>query len=596
MWLTRIQEFLSGIAHPEEHKTDEQTSDEDAAASESADGIRSGESTPTAGNLLKQAGAQWQAQQDRRIIMPAINAGTVVDASVEVIITPHRDSGTQPTSKPNSARQTSDGVLQVQMIISAWSFEDIPYFTLTFTGVSSEPASSDKAKPSKRTVTRTTTPIIRPLGSASSSSSGGRRSYTGTGSTGHSSMSSPMMRTPSFPPSGPPSAVTSSSRSLFQKASRLKDAILNSVNLPAYAMWKDESFGIPNKALLALHPDNTPGVGGTQREWLAQYTLYTEDFDQEIGVDEFPIVELCRSQRRIEGRRVGLRNPKTKAKLVFEIMGEPIIDEITGEFLGGIVIFKDVTEYTKRIAQQIKENERQFEYIANLIPIMVWRTTPEGEHDWYSQRWYDYTGLSVADSFGEGWKLAFHEDDMAATGARWAHSLATGDEYNTEYRCRRADGQWRWMLGRAVPFLDDNGEIVKWFGTCTDIHELVEARREAKDIREQLQRVLEHAKVTLWAINKDWRITLFEGNHLQPSKELMFEGGSNLIGRNIHDLIGAAEEWHAPIKQMLAGDSEEDFIESVCVFLSEPLRRSSSSESRTWERVQDAFSSVCSAD
>jgi hypothetical protein len=80
--------------------------------------------------------------------------------------------------------------------------------------------------------------------------------------------------------------------------------------------------------------------------------------------------------------------------------------------------------------------------------------------------------------------------------------------------------------------------------------------------------VLEHAKVTLWAIDKEWRITLFEGNYLQPSKDMMFEGGSKFIGRDIHDLIGEAEEWHAPINRMLAGKSKEDFIESVCVFRS----------------------------
>ena len=330
-------------------------------------------------------------------------------------------------------------------------------------------------------------------------------------------------------------------------------------------MWKDETFGIPNKALLALHPDGANAVtGGNQREWLGQYQLWTEDFEQELSVDEFPIIELCRSQKRLESRRVGMRNPKTKARLVFEVMGEPICDDNTGEFLGGIVLFKDVTEYTKRIAQQIRENERQFEYIANLIPIMVWRTTPEGVHDWYSQRWYDYTGLSVEESFGEGWIKAFHPDDMPATGARWAHSLATGEEYITEYRCKRADGQWRWMLGRAVPFQDETGEIVKWFGTCTDIHELVEARREAREIREQLQRVLEHAKVTLWAIDREHKISLFEGNFLRPMPTANFHGGATFIGCDIHDLIGAdAKEWVVPINKMLSGDSKEEFIESV---------------------------------
>jgi PAS domain S-box-containing protein len=324
-------------------------------------------------------------------------------------------------------------------------------------------------------------------------------------------------------------------------------------------MWKDETFGIPNKALLALHPDGGQSFSGNQRDWLAQYALYTEDFESQLNVDEFPIIELCRSQKRFEGRRLGMRHPKTKARVVYEVMGEPIFDDNNEEFLGGIILFKDVTEYTKRIAEQIEENEKQFEHIANLIPIMVWRTTPNVTHDWYSQRWYDYTGLSVEDSFGEGWKLAFHPDDMPAIGARWNQSLATGDEYNTEYRCKRADGEWRWMLGRAVPFYNDRGEIVKWFGTCTDIHELVEARREARNIREQLQRVIEHAHVTLWAINAERKVTLFEGSMLQAS--LSASGKTTFIGQHMKDVV-ETEEWNDPVDRLLSGSSKEEFVES----------------------------------
>jgi len=80
-----------------------------------------------------------------------------------------------------------------------------------------------------------------------------------------------------------------------------------------------------------------------------------------------------------------------------------------------------------------------------------------------------------------GWRLPFHPDDMVSTGKKWAHSLKTGDPYSTEYRCRSKDGEWRWMLGRALPMRNlQTGAIEKWFGTCTDIHESVETRFAAK--------------------------------------------------------------------------------------------------------------------
>ena len=93
---------------------------------------------------------------------------------------------------------------------------------------------------------------------------------------------------------------------------------------------------------------------------------------------------------------------------------------------------------------------------------MIWRTTPDGAHDYYSDRWYSYTGLTEEQSAGLGWLNAFHPDDIQVAKPRWAHSLATGDEYRTEYRCMSKEGQWRWMLGRAVPMRNEEGDIVKW--------------------------------------------------------------------------------------------------------------------------------------
>lgn len=100
-----------------------------------------------------------------------------------------------------------------------------------------------------------------------------------------------------------------------------------------------------------------------------------------------------------------------------------------------------------------------------LTNTQVWTTTPDGYHDFFNTRWYDYTGLTPEDSLGLGWKNPFHPDDMPETGKRWAHSLATGDPYDTEYRCRSKEGEWRWHLGRALPLRNlETGKIEKWFG------------------------------------------------------------------------------------------------------------------------------------
>jgi PAS domain S-box-containing protein len=409
---------------------------------------------------------------------------------------------------------------------------------------------------------RTTTGfnLNKSRGSASSSSSSGQRSGS---SNPNSKVATPVLSPPDFPPRGAPlKAKTdlSISASIFQKASQMKDAILNSISMPAYAMWKDEGFGIPNKALLELLSEDATYNSTDQRAFLKQFRVWTEDFRRELSVDEFPIMELCRSQRRIESRRVGMRQPATGSRLVFDVAGEPIHHDVTGEFLGGIVVFKDVTEYTKKIAAQIKENESQFEYIANFMPVMVWTTKPDGEHDWYSKRWYEYTGLGQEQSMGEGWRLGFHPDDIGGgTAQRWMHSLATGDEYITEYRARRHDGVYRWMLGRALPFYDDQGQIVKWFGTCTDIHDLVEARQAARQTRAQLLRVIEHAKVTLWAVNRSSELILLEGDMASIGNSERYV--SQAIGRNIYDCFEDMERWRGPMNEILEGKAQDEIIE-----------------------------------
>lgn len=79
-------------------------------------------------------------------------------------------------------------------------------------------------------------------------------------------------------------------------------------------------------------------------------------------------------------------------------------------------------------------------------------------------RRYEYTGLEPEQSLGLGWQNPFHDDDMPHSIKAWSQSLATGEPYSTEYRCRRHDGVWRWMLGRALPMRNSDGQITGWFG------------------------------------------------------------------------------------------------------------------------------------
>ncbi|KAF2088254.1 putative histidine kinase group protein-like protein, partial [Saccharata proteae CBS 121410] len=530
------EDFLDSVWKQANGDTDSETSEEtDAAATPRGEGTP----TPTPDKPDPSPAA------DKRPSLPRLSHSnlartTVHDVSVDVLISLSPSASDTPKEGPRKDAKNAKGAknaspknaLQATMIISVWAIEDQQYFTLTFTSARAD-TSAPSTRPTSRTVVRSSTGFRHSPGSGSSSSSGRRSNHS---SNPGPSVVSPVVSSPHFPPHGPPSlSGNPMAPSLFTKASQLKDAILNSIKLPAYAMWKDESFGMPNKALLDFFPEDGDYNPSDQREFLSQFIVYTEDFKRPLEVEEFPVVQVVRSRGPIRDRRCGMVSAKTGQRVVFEVVGEPVTDDRTGEFLGAIVVFKDVTEYTKRIAHQIEENEKQFEYITNLIPPMVWTTTPTGSHDWFSQRWYDYTGLTVEESFGEGYRGQFHEDDMPETSKRWKHSLETGDPFETEYRCRRHDGEWRWMLGSAVPFRDEDCKIVKWFGTCTDIHEQVEARQAARQTREQLLRVIEHARVTLWAINTDREVVLLEGSLLHGDDPGFNRG---VVGQNIYDIFG----------------------------------------------------------
>lgn len=102
---------------------------------------------------------------------------------------------------------------------------------------------------------------------------------------------------------------------------------------------------------------------------------------------------------------------------------------------------------------------------------MLWTATPDGKVDWVNRQWREYTGLSVAATAGDGWSKAIHPDDHVRTAAAWKNAHENLVEYEVTYRWMSKNGDWRWFLGRAVPIKDSSGEIIKWFGSITDVHE-----------------------------------------------------------------------------------------------------------------------------
>lgn len=136
--------------------------------------------------------------------------------------------------------------------------------------------------------------------------------------------------------------------------------------------------------------------------------------------------------------------------------------------------------------RRLRESEQGFRVLADTMPQMVWSTLPDGFHDYYNARWYEFTGVPAGSTNGEGWNGMFHPEDQDRAWQRWRHSLETGEPYEIEYRLRHHSGTYRWTLGRALPIRDEAGNIVRWFGTCTDIHETKSAAEERELVAQEL--------------------------------------------------------------------------------------------------------------
>ena len=165
---------------------------------------------------------------------------------------------------------------------------------------------------------------------------------------------------------------------------------------------------------------------------------------------------------------------------------------------------QDITE-RKRIEERISKSEQEFRTLAESVPQIIWVTRADGWNIFFNQRWVDYTGLTLAESLGHGWNKPFHPDDRQRAWEAWQEATKTSGTYSLECRLRRADGIYRWWLIRGVPMRDEAGQILKWFGTCTDIDDLKTA--EAR-ISEQAA-LIDEASDAIIVRDMDNRITFW---------------------------------------------------------------------------------------
>jgi PAS domain S-box-containing protein len=213
-----------------------------------------------------------------------------------------------------------------------------------------------------------------------------------------------------------------------------------------------------------------------------------------------------------------------------------------GSLVGAWGTQRDVTEQ-KKLEVVLRASEEKFRSHAEAIPQIVWITRPDGWHEYYNGHWYDYTGMSPEESIGWGWSAPLHPEDKEKSIQRWEQAISSGEPYVIEYRFRARDGSYRWFLGRALPVRDENGDIVQWFGTCTDIEDqkrteelLCQRERELQMERNRLADLFMQAPAFITVLRGPEHV--FE---LVNPPYLQLVGYRDLLGKTVRDALPELE-------------------------------------------------------
>jgi PAS domain S-box-containing protein len=193
---------------------------------------------------------------------------------------------------------------------------------------------------------------------------------------------------------------------------------------------------------------------------------------------------------------------------------------------------RDVTE-SLAAAEALRRSEEQHRALAESIPNLVWVFRPDGTPEYFNRRWTEYTGVGAEDLAAGTRPEIVHPDDRPRMREVWERALRDGILYEIEYRLRRADGAYRWHIGRAVPVRDPEGRIARWFGTCTDIHD----RRQAEEERSRLAR---HIRLLLESTDEGI-CGLDDTGH----RTFINRAGAAMLGYTPEELVG--REMHAVV-------------------------------------------------
>lgn len=292
---------------------------------------------------------------------------------------------------------------------------------------------------------------------------------------------------------------------LESKFSQLCDAIYHNENRRGFLLAADGSFCYPN---YTSSKNVAPVEIDDMEMFFDAWDLWDLDFKRKIPFAELPSVWLNQHRTKFHNLRYILR--EDGKDLVIETSGDPLFDTRTGEFLGGVVWISTLGEYSEVMANELKYSLSDFRNICDRLPHLLWTVDATGMADYFSQSWYDFTGLTEEQSLGLAFTEAIDPIDMDNIWKQFYRAVESKTEVSCEARYRRFDGQWRWMNVRAKPLTSSTGEVLKWYGSSTEVDSLVKERLNAEKRQNEMRQMLSLTDIGLFVVS-DAQLNVLEG-------------------------------------------------------------------------------------
>ncbi len=187
---------------------------------------------------------------------------------------------------------------------------------------------------------------------------------------------------------------------------------------------------------------------------------------------------------------------------------ETKVHERTAELGAANRALKRQIDDGRKTEEELARTVQRYRFTTDSVPQIVWTAGPDGAIDYFNRRFHEYTGMLMEDARDRGWLNAIHPDDQPRSGERMKRAIETGTALDSEMRIRRGqDGAYRWHLSRAIPMHDDNGNVVQWFGTCTDIDDQKRAREVAQRSEQRYRSLVTASSQIVWLGDAECRVT-----------------------------------------------------------------------------------------